>query len=351
MNPAAEGVNKGEAAPSWAVQAQDLACRRGEHAVIAGLDLRIAPGQLVGVFGTNGSGKTTLLQTLAGILPAGGGSLHLLGQPLAEARTRIGYVAQTVPDGAYGRMAATSFVAAAWRGERWGLGLRGAAERRGAVQQALHSVQAQHLAARPMDALSGGERQRVCIAQALVNPVRLLLLDEPLSNLDPRSQQSVLALVARLCREQRLAVLLTAHDINPLLPVMDQVLYLAAGRGRIGTVDAVVNAEALTALYGLPMAVARHDGYVFIHPAHGFMPETASHCNHAHNHGHDHGHDHAQGHTHAPSPEHAQRSASTALGSRPGDETSAENRPKTLADSDRVTSPSLSAVDPTEGQP
>jgi zinc/manganese transport system ATP-binding protein len=347
MNPAVDGLNKGESASTWAVQAQALACRRGEQTVVSGLDLRIAPGQLVGVFGTNGSGKTTLLQTLAGILPAGGGSLHLLGQPLAEARTRIGYVAQTVPDGAYGRVDAASFVAAAWRGERWGLGLRGAAERRQAVRQALHSVQAQHLAARPMDALSGGERQRVCIAQALVNPVRLLLLDEPLSNLDPRSQQGVLALVARLCREQRLAVLLTAHDINPLLSVMDQVLYLAAGRGRIGTVDAVVNAEALTALYGLPMAVARHDGYVFIHPANGFMPETSPHCGHAHNHGHDHGH------THAPSPDHANRSASTAsaLGSWPEGETRSENRPKPLADGSTVRNPSPSAANPAEGQP
>jgi zinc/manganese transport system ATP-binding protein len=274
------GANRGASAV-WAVQARGLSCRHGEQAVITALDLALAPGQLVGVFGTNGSGKTTLLQTLAGILPVGGGSLELLGQPLATARTRIGYVAQTVPEGAFGRIDAASFVAAAWQGERWGLGLRHAAERRQATQQALRRVEAQHLAARPMDALSGGERQRVCIAQALVNPVSLLLLDEPLSNLDPRSQQGVLALVRRLCDAQQLAVMLSAHDINPLLPVMDQVLYLAAGRGRIGTVDAVVNAASLTELYGLPMAVARHDGYVFIHPARGFMSEESPHGDHA----------------------------------------------------------------------
>jgi zinc/manganese transport system ATP-binding protein len=155
------------------------------------------------------------------------------------------------------------------------------------VDAALQSVDASHLAGRPMEALSGGERQRVCIAQALVNPVRLLLLDEPLSNLDPRAQQGVLELVRRLCREQALTVLLTAHDINPLLPVMDRVLYLAAGRGRIGTVDEVVNAASLSELYGLPMAVARHDGYVFIHPARGFMPEVSPHCGHGHDHAHD----------------------------------------------------------------
>jgi zinc/manganese transport system ATP-binding protein len=271
------------AAPPLTLLAQGLECARDGQRVVGGLDLRIGRGELVGVFGSNGSGKTTLLQTLAGILPQHGGALELLGGAPRAARTRIGYVAQILPDGAHGAISASSFVAAAWQAERWGLGLRQGAARRRAVAQALASVDAGHLARRPMDALSGGERQRVCIAQALVNPVQLLLLDEPLANLDPRAQQGVLELVARLCRDAGLTVLLTAHDINPLLPLMQQVLYLAAGRGRIGSVDAVVNAEALSELYGLPMRVVRHDGYIFMHPAQGFMAETAAHC------GHDHG--------------------------------------------------------------
>ncbi|OIQ78079.1 iron(3+)-hydroxamate import ATP-binding protein FhuC [mine drainage metagenome] len=173
-----------------------------------------------------------------------------------------------------------SFVAAAWRAERWGVTLRERAARRDAVARALAAVDAQALAGRAMEQLSGGERQRVCIAQALVNPVELLLLDEPLANLDPRAQLALLQLIRRLCEQRRLCVLLSAHDINPLLPVMDRVLYLAGGRGRIGSVDEVVNAEALSALYGMPIGVARHDGYVFIHPARGFMAESAAHCGH-----------------------------------------------------------------------
>ena len=143
------------------------------------------------------------------------------------------------------------------------------------------------LAERPLDALSGGQRQRVRIAQALVNPVRMLLLDEPLANLDPQAQQRILQTAHRLCREQGITVLMTAHDLNPLLPHMDQVLYLAGGKGRLGTVDAVVNGPALSALYGLPMAVARDGGYVFIHPAGGFMAEEAAHCGHDHTHATD----------------------------------------------------------------
>ncbi len=270
------------AAPSApAVEADALACARGARTVIAELRLRIAPGELVGVFGSNGAGKTTLLQTLAGLLAPAAGRLTLFGDAPAAARHRVGYVAQGMPDGALGGVAVHSFVAAAWRAERWGVTLRGRAARRDAVARALAAVDAEALATRAMEQLSGGERQRVCIAQALVNPVELLLLDEPLANLDPRAQFGLLQLIRRLCERQRLSVLLSAHDINPLLPVMDRVLYLAGGRGRIGSVDEVVNAEALSALYGMPIGVARHDGYLFIHPARGFMAESAAHCGHA----------------------------------------------------------------------
>lgn len=270
--------------PTSAVRARALVCARGGRGILERLDLDIARGQFVGVFGGNGSGKTTLLQTLAGVLPSGGGNLELFGAPAARARRLIGYVAQSVPDGAWSGLDATAFVAAARDGERWGWSGRAA---RAAAHEALERVGAGHLAARRMDALSGGERQRVCIAQALVNPVSLLLLDEPLANLDPRAQAGVLDLVTGLCRDQGLTVMLTAHDINPLLSRMDRVLYLAGGHGRLGSVDEVVNAESLTALYGLPMSVVRHEGFVFIHPTRGFMAETAAHCGHAH-HGHDH---------------------------------------------------------------
>ena len=268
----------------WALQAQGLRCSLGGRTVLDGLDLAIRRGQFVGVFGANGAGKTTLLRALLGLQPLQGGRLRLLGQDGVSMRTQIGYVSQRDPIGADSFLRVRSYVAAAWRGERWGLGLRHAKPRQAAVDAALQALEIVNLAERGMDSLSGGQRQRARIAQALVNPVRILLLDEPLSNLDPQAQQRILQTTRRLCSEQGLTVLMTAHDINPLLPHMDQVLYLAGGRGRIGTVDEVVNAPALSALYGIPMAVARDGAYVFIHPAAGFMPEEAAHC------GHDHGH-------------------------------------------------------------
>jgi zinc/manganese transport system ATP-binding protein len=270
-----------------AVLASGLRVARGSRDIVRGLELRIEQGQIVGLFGSNGAGKTTLLQALAGLLPTGAGQLQVLGGTASQARRRIGYVAQVVPEGAQTRLRAADFVASAWRAERWGFALspRLRAERAAAVHEALRSTACEHLAGRGMDTLSGGERQRVCIAQALVNPVRLLLLDEPLANLDPRAQLGVLELVRELRARHGLTVLLSAHDVNALLPVMDRVLYLAAGHGRLGAVDEVIDDAALSALYGVPMAVARHAGYMFIHPAGGFMAEQAAHCEHgAHEH-------------------------------------------------------------------
>jgi len=266
----------------WAIEAHGLRCVLGQRVVLDGLDLRIGAGQFVGVFGANGAGKTTLLRALLGLQPLQSGSLLLLGRNGVLQRTAVGYVSQRDPVAADSVVRVRSYVATAWQGERWGLGLRQRAQRAQAVEAALRAVDAADLSERSMDGLSGGQRQRVRIAQALVNPVRMLLLDEPLSNLDPQAQQRILHTARKLCREQGITVLMTAHDINPLLPHMDQVLYLAAGKGRLGTVDAVVNGPALTELYGLPMAVARDGGYVFIHPAGGFMPEDAAHCGHDH---------------------------------------------------------------------
>ncbi|MDE2120268.1 MAG: ATP-binding cassette domain-containing protein [Betaproteobacteria bacterium] len=279
-----------------AVRARGLRLARGAHDVIAELDLDIARGSIVGLFGSNGAGKTTLLQALAGLLALRGGELQVLGDPPSRSRRRIGYVAQVVPDGGFARVRVRDFVASAWQGQRWGLCVSPPArrERTAAVREALRAVGAGHLEERGMDTLSGGERQRVCIAQALVNPVSLLLLDEPLANLDPRAQLGLLDMVRGLRDRQQLTVVLSAHDINALLPVMDRVLYLAGGRGRLGGIDDVIDDAALSTLYGEPMAVARHDGYMFIHPARGFMAEQAAHCGHDHAGHAGHGsHDHA----------------------------------------------------------
>jgi zinc/manganese transport system ATP-binding protein len=128
----------------------------------------------------------------------------------------------------------------------------------------LHAVDADRFADARIGNLSGGEQQRVLIAQALISRPRLLLLDEPLANLDLRSSQEVVRLLARIAREQQIAVLLSAHEMNPLLPVLDRVVYLAGGRAAAGPAGEVITTETLTALYGHHVEVLRVQGRVLV---------------------------------------------------------------------------------------
>jgi zinc/manganese transport system ATP-binding protein len=128
----------------------------------------------------------------------------------------------------------------------------------------LHAVDAQHFADARVGNLSGGEQQRVLIAHALISKPRLLLLDEPLANLDLRSGQEIIALLHRIAVEQRIAVLLSAHEMNPLLPVMDRVVYLAAGRAATGTTKEVIRPEVLTELYGHHVDVVHVHGRILV---------------------------------------------------------------------------------------
>jgi zinc/manganese transport system ATP-binding protein len=134
-------------------------------------------------------------------------------------------------------------------GHRFGLPHRSSAQKT-LINEMLDAVDATSFADTRVGNLSGGEQQRVLIAHALISRPRLLLLDEPLANLDIRSEQEVVELVARIAAEQEIAVLISAHDMNPLLPVMDHVIYVASGRVASGTTEEVVTTEALSQLYG-----------------------------------------------------------------------------------------------------
>jgi zinc/manganese transport system ATP-binding protein len=144
-------------------------------------------------------------------------------------------------------------------GHRWGLPLPGRRARAAAarVDEVIGLVGATAYAGRPIGQLSGGEQQRLLIAQALAPAPRLLLLDEPLDSLDLPHQAAVAALIARICREQRIAVLMVAHDVNPILPYLDQVIYLARGGAASGSPEQVITTETLSGLYGTPVEVLR----------------------------------------------------------------------------------------------
>ena len=223
----------------------------------------IGAGEFTGLIGPNGAGKTTLLRVILGLQRPSRGHVAILGQPRSLRNQPVGYVPQKVLLDPDMPMRARDLVALGLDGNRYGLRLP-SRDRAEAVQEMLHAVDADRFAGSRVGNLSGGEQQRVLIAHALISRPRLLLLDEPLANLDLRSGQEIVSLLARIATEQKFAVLLSAHEINPLLPVMDRVVYLAGGRAASGPADEVVTSEVLSRLYGHHVDVLRVHGRVVV---------------------------------------------------------------------------------------
>jgi zinc/manganese transport system ATP-binding protein len=231
--------------------------------VLHDVRFRIMPGEFTGLIGSNGAGKTTLFRVILGLQAASTGSVLVGGRPLTRRNPIIGYVPQKIfldPDMP---LRARDVVALGLDGHRLGVPL-GWGRRRKAVDAMLDAVDARRLADARVGSLSGGEQQRVLIAHALISRPRLLLLDEPLANLDIGAEGEVVALLARIAREQRIAVFISAHDVNPLLPVMDRLVYIAAGKTASGTTAEVIRPEVLSALYGQHVDVLRVHGRILV---------------------------------------------------------------------------------------
>ncbi len=240
-----------------AVSLRGASLRFGARTLWAGLDLDIAPGEFVAVLGPNGSGKTTLLRVLLGLQPLTAGSVLVDGKPPARGGRDIGYIPQQKALAEDLPLRARDLVGLGLDGHRWGLGLRGRAERARRVRAALSAVGATDYAGSPVGRLSGGEQQRLRVAQALVGDPSVLLCDEPLLSLDLAHQQIVSTLIDRRRRAAGTAVVFVTHEINPVLPLVDRVLYLVEGRFHVGTPGEVMTSEALSALYRTDVDVLR----------------------------------------------------------------------------------------------
>ncbi len=245
------------------VELDGVSVRLGGRTVLRDLTLGIMPGEFVGLIGPNGAGKSTLLRVILGLQRNSAGSVRVFGAPTRQGNPRIGYVPQHQSLHADVPLRARDMVALGLDGYRLGLALAPRSKRE-RVDQVLRDVRAMHFADAPVGRLSGGEQQRLMLAQALVSGPDLLLLDEPLANLDLRSRREIVDLVSDVCQTRGIAVLFVAHDVNPLLSVMDKVLYLADGRGVMGTPDEVVRGDVLSHLFGFPVHVIRTQGHVLV---------------------------------------------------------------------------------------
>jgi zinc/manganese transport system ATP-binding protein len=229
--------------------------------VLDDVTFAVRPGEFIGLIGSNGAGKTTLLRVILGLQRPGTGRVRLAGQ--SRRNRSIGYVPQKVLLDPGMPMRARDLVELGIDGHRFGVSVPSKA-RRHMVDEMLHAVDAERFADARVGHLSGGEQQRILIAHALVSRPDLLLLDEPLANLDIRSGQEIVGLLHRITTHQHIAVLLATHEMNPLLPVMDRIVYLAGGRAATGTTEQVVRSEVLSSLYGHHVDVLQVRGRVLV---------------------------------------------------------------------------------------
>jgi zinc/manganese transport system ATP-binding protein len=254
-----------------AVELVDLTQRAGPRELWRELSLDVDRGEFLAVLGPNGAGKSTLLRLMLGLVKPTAGRVLVDGAPPSSRRSRIGYVPQ---QRAFERdlpVRGRDLVALGLDGHR--LGLRRHRADWHVIDQAIAAVEAEAFADRPIGRLSGGEQQRLRIAQLLVQQPDLILADEPLLSLDLAQQQNVIALLDSQRRTKRTPVIFVTHDVNPLLPNVDRVVYLSGDDWAAGPVDEVLTSETLSRLYRAPIDVLRVRGRVIVVGT----PETGAH--------------------------------------------------------------------------
>ena len=248
-------MSQADAGPATpALSFDDVSVVRGGRLIWSEGSFDVPPGGIIAVIGTSGSGKTTLLHAVLGMIPTASGEIRVLGKPPGAATGLIGYVPQNYAATAGNAIRARDAVMLGLTGNRWGFGRADADERR-RVDEILTAVDADDFANRRLSQLSGGQRQRIAIAEALVGRPRLLILDEPLTALDVRNQRGIVGLLAKIRDEFGVTIVVVAHDLNPLLGILDGAIYLLDGHAHFDTMDEVVDEGLLTHLYGTSIQV------------------------------------------------------------------------------------------------
>ena len=263
-----------------AIRLRDACVRYGERTLFEHLDLEVGAGEFVAILGPNGAGKSTLLRVLLGLQRLTEGTAEVNGRAPGSHNRDIGYVPQQHAFDRDMPIRGRDLVALGVDGHRAGLPISNRRTRE-LVARALEAVSARDYADSRVGRLSGGEQQRLRIAQALVSDPRVLLCDEPLLSLDLSQQAVVSALLDARRRAAGTAVVFVTHEINPVLPYVDRVLYLAGGRWAVGTATEVLTSEQLTALYGTPVDVLNIRGRIVV-------LGTDEHAHHLHEHEDEH---------------------------------------------------------------
>lgn len=245
------------------ISLQGVTIQLGGRTILDKVSFDVRRGEFIAVLGPNGAGKTTFLKLLLGFLKPVEGNVSLFGEAPRRGNKDIGYAPQHRVLETDLALRARDVVGFGLDGNQWGIGFANR-KREAAIDDVLKEVDAYQFGGAPVGKLSGGEQQRLLIAQALITDPKILLLDEPLSNLDLNHAQEIIALVTGICRKRGVTVMLIAHDVNPLLPSVNRVLYMANGHAAMGAPEEIITGETLSELYGTKVEVVRAGGRIFV---------------------------------------------------------------------------------------
>lgn len=235
----------------------------GDNQLWDGLSLTVQPHEFIAIIGSNGSGKTSLLRAILGQQQLTSGSIRVAGMPVEHGSSHIGYIPQHRSTDESTPMRARDLLRLGYDGHKWGIPLP-TKKSRERINHVLDCIDGHELADKAVGTLSGGQLQRLRVGQAVIGSPDLILADEPLSALDLHQQLAVAKLIDQERREHESAVLFVTHDVNPILDMVDRVLYLAGGKFRVGTPDEVLRSEVLSELYGTPVDVVRNQGRIVV---------------------------------------------------------------------------------------
>ncbi|MFQ5493184.1 MAG: metal ABC transporter ATP-binding protein [Candidatus Dojkabacteria bacterium] len=202
-----------------ALKVKGLSVRLGGHQILDNVEFEVPKGQLTYILGANGSGKTTLVRTLLGLQEADSGSIKLFGKTRTQelVASYMGYVPQYSEVERDFPISVDEVIKLACDTDRCSLGVAGH----------LKLFDIDHLATRKISNLSGGEFQKVLIARALVNQPEILILDEPINNLDLKSQEDLLANIRKINKHEKITILIISHDHHIINEKTDHVLHLS----------------------------------------------------------------------------------------------------------------------------
>lgn len=234
------------------IELDDVACGYGSRRLWSHVDLQVHPGEFIAVLGPNGSGKTSLLKILLGQLAPQEGTVT------RAPHVAIGYVPQLKDFNPRIPIRGRDLVGLGLDGTH--RGLFASPNKKAIVDHALEEVQAQKYGEAPLHLLSGGEQQRLRIAQAFVSDPDVLLLDEPLLSLDIANQQVISQAIQHRRNSHQTSSIFVTHEINPILHMLDRVIYIARGKALVGHPDDVMTSESLSELYNAPITVIREHG-------------------------------------------------------------------------------------------